>query len=88
MNNDHLDYKKYLKSIIRSQLAEDILQYDEVDLFNVGPEGSKLSGGQKQRLSICRALYNDKEIFLLDDPFSSLDPHVSDKVFSSAISGI
>lgn len=48
-------------------------------------QGVNLSGGQKQRISLARAVYQDKDIYLLDDPLSAVDAKVQKHLFEKII---
>lgn len=55
------------------------------DMTEIGEKGINLSGGQKQRVSLGRAVYNDADIYLLDDPLSAVDSHVGKHIFDELI---
>ena len=48
-------------------------------------QGINLSGGQKQRVSLARAAYQDRDIYLLDDPLSAVDANVGKHLFERVI---
>lgn len=51
----------------------------------VGERGVTLSGGQKARIVLARCIYREADIYLFDDPFSSLDYNTARKIFKNCI---
>lgn len=68
-------------------LERDLQQFENGDQTIVGERGTSLSGGQKARINLARAVYRDADIYLLDDPLSAVDIHVSKQLYEQCING-
>ncbi|KAG5015266.1 hypothetical protein JHK82_020962 [Glycine max] len=66
-------------------LHQDINMWGDGDLNPVEERGINLSGGQKQRIQLARAVYNDSDIYFLDDPFSAVDAHTGTHLFKKCL---
>ncbi|RZC53144.1 hypothetical protein C5167_012003 [Papaver somniferum] len=82
-----LDKKRYQEVLERCSLLKDLEMLPYGDLTEIGERGINLSGGQKQRIQLARALYQDADVYLLDDPFSAVDAHTATSLFNEYVMG-
>ena len=82
------DKQKYVETILACQLEPDLLIMNAGDRTEIGENGINLSGGQKARVSLARAIYQDADIVLMDDPVSALDAKVKAKIFEEVFTGL
>eukprot|EP00127_Corallochytrium_limacisporum_P007530 Clim_evm52s253 gene=Clim_evmTU52s253 len=76
------EYERVLDSCA---LRDDLKILADGDQTEIGERGVNLSGGQKQRVSLARAVYQNMDLYLLDDPLSAVDVHVGKHLFKHVI---
>ncbi|KAK1170047.1 multidrug resistance-associated protein 4-like [Acipenser oxyrinchus oxyrinchus] len=80
--------QKYEQVIRACALKKDIDILPDGDMTVIGDRGATLSGGQKSRVNLARAVYQDTDIYLLDDPLSAVDAEVGRHLFEKCICGV
>ncbi|XP_053438093.1 ATP-binding cassette sub-family C member 11 isoform X2 [Nycticebus coucang] len=79
------DKARYLQVLRCCSLTRDLELLPFGDMTEIGERGINLSGGQKQRISMARAVYSDRQLYLLDDPLSAVDVNVGKHIFEECI---
>ncbi|XP_050216935.1 ABC transporter C family member 3-like [Mercurialis annua] len=82
-----MDRERYERILEDCSLKKDLEILSFGDQTIIGERGINLSGGQKQRIQIARALYQDADIYLFDDPFSAVDAHTGSHLFKEVLLG-
>ncbi|KAM5585065.1 hypothetical protein ABKV19_004453 [Rosa sericea] len=80
-----MDRERYEGVLEACSLKKDLEILPFGDQTIIGERGINLSGGQKQRIQIARALYQDADIYLFDDPFSAVDAHTGSHLFKECL---
>ncbi|MCB0539003.1 MAG: ATP-binding cassette domain-containing protein [Bacteroidetes bacterium] len=76
------EYAKYFES---SRIDELVTLLGIQELLDINTSVEDLSGGQKQRVAICRALYQNADIIILDEPLTGLDQITKSKIMNSLV---
>ena len=79
------DHERFTAVLEVCALMKDLQMFPDGDLSVVGEKGAVLSGGQQARISLARAVYADADVYLLDDPLSSVDAKVGQHIFEKCI---
>eukprot|EP01032_Pedospumella_encystans_P009078 gene9078-10720_t len=80
-----LDERRLQRAIYVASMQDDLKILQGGLDCEIGERGINLSGGQKARVCLARAVYNDAEVYLLDDPLSAVDAHVGEHIFHKCI---
>ncbi|XP_069001598.1 ATP-binding cassette sub-family C member 4-like [Embiotoca jacksoni] len=83
-----LNPEKYKRVLRACALKRDLELLPDGDLTLIGDRGATLSGGQKARVNLARAVYQDADVYLLDDPLSAVDAEVGKHLFEQCICGL
>ena len=80
-----IDRQKLQESIFKAEMKEFIDKLELKERTVIGENAIKLSGGQIQRIAIARALYQNKQVLVLDESTSALDEKTEEKILNNIL---
>ncbi|VDM45337.1 unnamed protein product, partial [Toxocara canis] len=80
-----MNTSRYYRAITACELSKDLETMKAADQTEIGERGVTLSGGQKARVALARALFANRQIYLLDNALSAIDRKVANRIFQHAI---
>ncbi|XP_045049070.2 ATP-binding cassette sub-family C member 10 isoform X2 [Desmodus rotundus] len=81
------DARLYKEVLEACALNDDLSILPAGDQTEVGEKGVTLSGGQRARIALARAVYQEKKLYLLDDPLAAVDADVANHLLHRCILG-
>ncbi|XP_030784708.1 multidrug resistance-associated protein 7 isoform X4 [Rhinopithecus roxellana] len=82
------DAQLYKEVLEACALDDDLSILPAGDQTEVGEKGVTLSGGQRARIALARAVYQEKDLYLLDDPLAAVDADVANHLLHRCILGV
>jgi ATP-binding cassette subfamily B protein len=83
MGRNNIDHHRLEAAVAAAQLQKTVNRLGSGLASTVGERGSRISGGEIQRIGIARALYQDRNVLVLDEATSSLDNDVEQEVIAA-----
>ena len=83
MGNENISTQKIESCLKKATIWDFVKQQSQGLNYAIGEQMTGLSVGQAQRIALARALAQDAQLFLLDEPTASLDQHSEQAIFSA-----
>ncbi|WP_061994158.1 ABC transporter ATP-binding protein [Clostridium sp. ATCC 25772] len=78
-----IDRKKIMDSLETCEVKVNEFDKGLETILSTEFSGIDLSGGQWQRLAMCRALYKNNNVLVLDEPTAAIDPEMETSIYKS-----
>ena len=75
------DEKKFRKAVDLANLTEFV--NEKTADYEIEPEGKNLSSGQRRKVALARIFYDDRPVFVLDEPTANLDKASAEGMFEA-----